>query len=55
MGGKLTLIQSGLYALPIHVIFVLNPREKIFQQIEKVFAQLFWGQSEGKHKKSWIA
>lgn len=53
-GGKLTLLQSVMSALPLHVLYVLKPPMSIIHRIEQAFAHFFWGDKGGKRLKIWI-
>ncbi|XP_059284799.1 uncharacterized protein LOC132038092 [Lycium ferocissimum] len=55
IGGKIVLIKHVLSAMPIHLLSICQPPKNILQQIEKVFANFFWGTHEGKHKYHWAS
>ncbi|XP_070011018.1 uncharacterized protein [Nicotiana sylvestris] len=54
VGGRAVLIKSVLHSLPIHIMAVLHPPKTTLDQINKVLANFFWGQSEDD-EAIWIA
>lgn len=51
-GGKITLLTAILSSIPVHIIVGLKPAQVVIDRIELVFSHFFWGDSNGKHKKS---
>lgn len=47
------LIKHVLSAMPVHLLSICQPPKTIIKHIERVFANFFWGSSEGKQKYYW--
>ncbi|WMV27066.1 hypothetical protein MTR67_020451 [Solanum verrucosum] len=54
-GGRAVLIKSVLQSLPFHMLSVIHLPKTTTSQIEKLFANFFWSETEGKKKHHWIA
>ncbi|XP_019166699.1 PREDICTED: uncharacterized protein LOC109162453 [Ipomoea nil] len=52
-GGKAVLIKSELQALPMYIFSAINPPKAVIKQIERIFADFFWGKVDGKQKYHW--
>ncbi|XP_019151077.1 PREDICTED: uncharacterized protein LOC109147873 [Ipomoea nil] len=52
-GGKAVLIKTVLQALPTHIFYALSPPKAVVKQIERLFADFFWGEIDGKKKYHW--
>ncbi|XP_031096877.1 uncharacterized protein LOC116001124 [Ipomoea triloba] len=52
-GGKAVLIRTVLQALPMHVFSAINPPKAVIKQLERAFANFFWGEVDGKQKYHW--
>jgi hypothetical protein len=44
--GRLALVKSILKVIPVHQLFVLTPRKKIFKQLERVERGYLWAGRE---------
>lgn len=40
--------------MPIYIISAINPPVSIVNQLQKIFAKLFWGNSIGVKNKHWL-
>ncbi|XP_060211737.1 uncharacterized protein LOC132639298 [Lycium barbarum] len=54
-GGRIILIKHVLSAMPMHLLSICQPPKTTIQQIEKAFANFFWGSFEGKNKYHWAS
>ncbi|WMV27386.1 hypothetical protein MTR67_020771 [Solanum verrucosum] len=54
-GGRAVLIKAVLQSLPLHMLSVIHLPKTTTSQIEKLFANFFWSETEGKKKHHWIA
>lgn len=52
-GGRLALIKSVLFALPVYLLQAINPPKSVIYEIEQIFAKFFWGNVSGIRKLHW--
>jgi len=49
-GGRITLIKSVIYSIPMHILAVLKPPKGVLEYIQKRILQFLWG-----NKHQWVA
>lgn len=54
-GGRLILIKHVLSSIPIHILSAVTPPKSVIQDIERLIANFFWGESEVGKRRHWIA
>lgn len=54
-GGKLVLIKSVLYAIPLYYISLVEPPKSVMRYLANILASFFWSDNEGGHKCQWIS
>ena len=52
-GGRIVLIKSVLYSMPIHLLTVIQPPKGIIKTIEKMLSDFLWGNSEEGKRYHW--
>ncbi|XP_031095329.1 uncharacterized protein LOC115999629 [Ipomoea triloba] len=52
-GGKAVLVKSVLQALPMHIFSAIDPPKAVIKQLERIFANFFWGEEGGKLRYHW--
>lgn len=52
-GGKGVLVKNVLQAMPAHIFYAINPPKAVIKQIQRLFAQFFWGKEDGRQKHHW--
>lgn len=55
LGGKMVLLKSVLYALPIYYLSFFKAPASVIGAIESLFRRFLWGGSEGGRKIHWVA
>lgn len=55
MGGKVVLLKSVLYALPIYFLSFFKAPEGVIRVLESLFRRFLWGGSEDRKKTHWVA
>lgn len=48
-GGRITLKKSVFMSILIHLLAVLHPPKGVIAEIERIFANFLWGDSDPKH------
>ncbi|XP_051144184.1 uncharacterized protein LOC127260496 [Andrographis paniculata] len=54
-GGRLQLIRSTLFSLPLYLLQVLCPPQAVLHSVEQLFARFFWGSYHGHRRRHWIS
>ncbi|XP_051145949.1 uncharacterized protein LOC127261695 [Andrographis paniculata] len=54
-GGRLQLIRSTLFSLPLYLLQVLHPPQAVLHSVEQLFARFFWGSYHGHRRRHWIS
>lgn len=55
VAGKITLINHVLHSISTFQLAVLDPPKQVIKNIERIFANFFWGQIEGANKSHWVS
>ncbi|XP_070029287.1 uncharacterized protein [Nicotiana sylvestris] len=53
--GRAILIRHVLLALPVHLLAAIHPPKGVLNQIERMLARFFWGNSEEKKRFHWAS
>ncbi|KAK9271890.1 hypothetical protein L1049_002255 [Liquidambar formosana] len=54
-GGRLVLIRHVLSSMPIYLLSAMHFPTSIIKDSERIFSDFFWGDSNGKKRRKWIA
>ncbi|XP_059277530.1 uncharacterized protein LOC132031564 [Lycium ferocissimum] len=52
-GGRATIIKHVLQSQTLHTLAAMSPPKGIIKQLEKYFADFFWGQTDNKKRYHW--
>ncbi|KAG2690483.1 hypothetical protein I3760_09G188800 [Carya illinoinensis] len=53
--GKLILLRHVISSMAIHLFAVLQVPQVIISKIHKLMSSFFWGESDGRDKRKWVA
>lgn len=53
--GRITLIKYVLQSITAYQLAFLSPPKSVVRQLERFFANFFWGQVDGKNNSHWIS
>ncbi|KAL6565665.1 hypothetical protein OROHE_004720 [Orobanche hederae] len=54
MRGRLTIIKSVLFAIPIYTLSFLRLTRKVESQLKSLMNQFLWGANEGEKRVTWV-
>lgn len=54
-GGRYVLIAHVLQSIPVYLLSVMNPPARVIEQIHKIFARFFWGNTTNNKRRHWVA
>lgn len=54
IGGRVVLIKSVIYALPIYFLSLFKAPTCIIYKLDSIFKQFLWGESENERKINWV-
>ena len=55
-GGRTVLIKHVLFAIPQYTMAILEPPKTVLQDMERIMAKFFWGETDGRdkrHQRAW--
>lgn len=55
LGGKIVLLKSVLYSLPVYYFSFFKAPEGVISDIERLFKRFLWGGGEESRKIHWVA
>lgn len=54
IGGRVVVLESVLYALPLYFLSFFKAPTSIISKLESLFKQFMWGGCEGVRKINWV-
>lgn len=54
-GGKVVLFRHVLNSMPVYLLSAMSIPKEGMRRLEQTFANLLWGETEGRKKDHWVA